>query len=727
VAGRDKLQSVVVIIGMRGAGKSSLGRKAAENLQRHLLDLDEVLEKQVLGCSINDFVAKSGWSAFREAEAKLLEDVVLRRAYGADAAQGCVVACGGGVVETPSAQRLLMEVSPVVFVDRHIDDILKCLEGAGSYRPGLGVPPQEVYARRLPIYHRCCSHVFTLKRGDEDWAALNAEFASFLRHAEGAPSREARLGADTFVVPVPGAVFEDPDAAPALLRRAAAGADVLELRADLLPRPLDQQQLLEHLALLRRHCHAPVCFTLRSVDHGGQFDGSAQEAMDLAKLAIKAACALVDVEPVGLAPAAVVELAAARGATRLVASLGEGRHQLRPAAAEPLLRRLARAGVFDVVRLKLEVSTVEEALEARCMAHRVSQEHAEMEVSLTLSGEQSRLGSLLNRVLTPASSPALPGEEVPRVLPVSELAECRAKLSLLDPRRHFFIFGHPVALSASPTIQNTGFRVNGMPHVFGRYDAPSIEDVLWKLSLVSTGGGAVTIPHKEELLEHMHELSESAREIGAVNTVTKEAGSSKLRGDNTDWIGIRGQLAPKLQERPGGRVGLILGAGGTARAAAFAFKKLGFAEVHVLNRTVEKAAVLAKAFGDSFKVVRDPKELASLTRLDAVMGTLPGTAGFTLPDGLLADFKPVVIDAAYQSSASGERFTALLRQAKHHHCALVEGLEMLFEQGCAQCELWTGKPAPRKEIARALLADRFDGDASPPEGLLREAGIARAT
>jgi len=603
---------------------------------------------------------------------------------------------------------------------------MRCLEGAGSYRPGLSMPPREIYARRLPIYHRCCSHVFTLRRGDEDWAALDLEFASFIRHIEGAPSREVRFAADTFVVPVPCSVFDDADAAPAELRRVAAGADVLELRADMMARPADPRWLLEQLALLRRHSYAPVCLTLRSREQGGYFDGSPHEALDLAKLAIKAACELVDVDAASLPSSGVAQLATMKGSTKLVASHGSGSHRLSPKGVGPLLRRFARAGAFDLIRLALEADSEEAVLKARCVAHRILQEHPEMEVSWAWTGRQARLGLLLNRVLTPAAQPALPGQEAAGGLSVHEIAECREKLSRLEVRRYFYIFGHPVALSASPTIQNTGFRINGAPHVFGRYDAPSVDGVLWKLSLASTGGGAVTIPHKEALLEHMDELSESAREIGAVNTVTKEPGTGRLRGDNTDWLGIRGQLARKVEARPGRRVGLILGAGGTARAAAYAFRQMGFAEVLVLNRTAEKAVALAKAFGENFRAISDAKELETLARLDAVMGTLPGTAGVTLPDALLAACQPVVIDAAYQSSASGKRFTALLQQAADHGCAVVEGLEMLFEQGCAQCEIWTCGKAPRREIARALLADRFSGDPSPPQGLLLEAGLAHA-
>jgi len=279
-------------------------------------------------------------------------------------------------------------------------------------------------------------------------------------------------------------------------------------------------------------------------------------------------------------------------------------------------------------------------------------------------------------------------------------------------------------MSASPVMQNTGFKQNGKPHLYERFDTPSIEEVAEKLSSASTGGGSVSIPHKEALFPYMDEVSESARAIGAINTVTKDFTSNRLHGDNTDWIGIKEQLLPKTKPRGGDQVGLIVGAGGTARAAAYAFRSMGLKQIFVMNRTYERAVAIVKDFGDGFTAVRDVNGLGELARLDVVMGTLPGPANFTLPQELLEKHKPVVIDAAYRSSASGSRFTALLEQSVQAGCEVVEGMEMLFEQGCAQCEIWTGKSAPRKQIAQALLADRFADDPNPPKNLVYEANGA---
>ncbi|CAE7578385.1 ARO1 [Symbiodinium sp. CCMP2592] len=264
----------------------------------------------------------------------------------------------------------------------------------------------------------------------------------------------------------------------------------------------------------------------------------------------------------------------------------------------------------------------------------------------------------------------------------------------------FFIFGNPVAMSPSPTIHSTGFTVNGSPNVYDRFDNKDIEEVVSELRKPSCGGGSVTIPHKESIKAYMDELTDAARTIGAVNTVTKCG--DRLKGDNTDWLGIKNQLETRLRGRTKTNLTCLLcGAGGTARAAAYAMKQMGASRVLIYNRTALRAQELASEFG--FEACADLAALQHLAELHVVVNTLPGSTEFTLPDSaVLRRSRPVVLEAAYIP-----RRTAFLRQAIGAGCEVVEGVEMLFEQGCAQCEIWTQKPAPRSQIARALVEALF--------------------
>ena len=239
----------------------------------------------------------------------------------------------------------------------------------------------------------------------------------------------------------------------------------------------------------------------------------------------------------------------------------------------------------------------------------------------------------------------------------------------------FFIFGHPVTsaphpsvparlgsrrvradrMSPSPEIHNVGFAENGFPHRYERCDTDDAAAVLETLRRPTTGGGSVTIPHKESVLPEMDVLSESAKTIGAVNTVTKLP-DGKLHGDNTDWLGIKNQIEARLARRaggakPGGRVGLICGAGGTAKAAAYALQQMGCAHVIIVNRTLSRAEALAKEFGKGYVASADPAAaLAAHDRLDFVVNTLPGSTGYVLPAAAAAVLKrhtPIVVEASY--------------------------------------------------------------------------------
>ena len=319
----------------------------------------------------------------------------------------------------------------------------------------------------------------------------------------------------------------------------------------------------------------------------------------------------------------------------------------------------------------------------------------------------------------------------------------------------FFIFGHPVTASPSPEIHSVGFaattRTGYNRHRYLRCDTPSLDVVLATLHHPACGGGSITIPHKESILPAMSTLSAAARAIGAVNTVTKAADGLSLIGDNTDWVGIKAQLELRrrssglLPVSPQAGVALLCGSGGTGRAAAYALQEMGVAHVVVWNRSPHRAEALAREFDRSrgatrFTATADPAAaLATHGRLDYVISTLPGTSGFVVPDGvaaLMRRYTPTCMDASYIP-----RRTAFLTQCETLGCAAVEGVELLFEQGCAQSALWTGEEvvASRAAVARALLAALFDPtDDShpaatameprqvPPASLLAESAAAPA-
>jgi shikimate dehydrogenase len=151
----------------------------------------------------------------------------------------------------------------------------------------------------------------------------------------------------------------------------------------------------------------------------------------------------------------------------------------------------------------------------------------------------------------------------------------------------------------------------------------------------------VTIPHKRSVMPYLAEMTASAQVIGAVNTIFVQD-DGRLLGDNTDWIGVRNAL---LQTRDSwsGATALIVGAGGTSRAVAYALRQMGCGQVYIYNRTSERAEEIAELFGCTAVAALNDIDGGSL---DLIVSTIPGSSNFRVPPSLLSN-KPVVFDVSY--------------------------------------------------------------------------------
>jgi shikimate dehydrogenase len=200
-------------------------------------------------------------------------------------------------------------------------------------------------------------------------------------------------------------------------------------------------------------------------------------------------------------------------------------------------------------------------------------------------------------------------------------------------------------------------------------------------------GANVTIPHKEAALALAGDVEPAARAIGAANTLTFADG--EILAANTDAPG----LLAALPESPRGRTALVLGAGGSARAAAWALREAG-ATVAVWNRSAARAGRLAMEL--AVTAVQDVEEAELLVNCTAV-GLGPDDDPFALlpvTPAVLAGAR-CVVDLAY-----GDRETRLVAAAREAGTATVDGLDVLVRQGALSLERWTGATAPL-EVMRA--------------------------
>ncbi len=259
------------------------------------------------------------------------------------------------------------------------------------------------------------------------------------------------------------------------------------------------------------------------------------------------------------------------------------------------------------------------------------------------------------------------------------------------------IIGDPVAHSLSPAMHNAGYEALGIDNQFvflGAQvkveDVGLITDAMHKMGI---HGLTCTIPHKIEVMKFLDEIDETAKKIGAVNTVLNKNG--KLIGFNTDWLGAVIPLE-KITTLSGKKV-LVLGAGGAARAVVFGLLKKR-ANVKIFNRTKAKAVKLAKEFNCQ---TTDLKEESEISDFDIIINTTSvGMKPLENETPISTKFinnKQIVFDIVYAPFE-----TKLLKEAKKRGAKIVRGVEMLLYQGTAQFEIYTGHKAP-EEVMRKIL------------------------
>jgi shikimate dehydrogenase len=259
----------------------------------------------------------------------------------------------------------------------------------------------------------------------------------------------------------------------------------------------------------------------------------------------------------------------------------------------------------------------------------------------------------------------------------------------------FAVFGNPVLHSLSPVMHNAAFAATGFNGIYAAIRVKDIRPAVAGMRALGLKGASITIPHKESVLACLDDIDPTARRIRAVNTIVNDDGS--LKGFNTDGDGVTQALAEKISIK-GRRVG-ILGAGGAARAVAFAVIGRG-ATATIFNRSREKGEALAADLGADFK----PLSEFDAERCDILVNTTPvGMSPQGQDTPLLGEkLKPglVVMDIVYNPLK-----TRLLREAEAAGCETIDGLSMFVYQGARQFELWTGLAAPVEIMRMAVEAE----------------------
>jgi 3-dehydroquinate dehydratase/shikimate dehydrogenase len=467
------------------------------------------------------------------------------------------------------------------------------------------------------------------------------------------------------------------------LQRSLKLTRTAELRLDWLR---DDDQISRFLSRLRAgKVRATLIATCRRRPAGGLYRGTvAKQLLHLAE-AIRAGCAWydLDVETLSACPPELLEVML--GDARRIASVHYFRRT--PSDYDAVIAALSRSGA-DAIKIAAQCDTLTQASKLLSVAglHRnvIPVPMGEIAESARVIALRSRYGL----AYAPVENATAPGQ-----ISLQTLKNVYRADRISGKTRIYGVIGDPIGHSLSPHLQNAGFHARKVDAVFLPFLVRDLRDFMSAARAFKVSGFAVTIPHKQAILRHLDDCDPIAQSIGAVNTVAVR-GDGRFYGYNTDYVGVLRVLERRIPL--GGSRVLIFGAGGSARAVAFALAQAG-SSVCVCARRPKQAAELAKTIGgQAVSRSRLPHEF-----FDAIINTTP--VGMYPNEGESPlDARELnchlLFDLIYRP-----RVTKLMKLAASRRIETVSGLDMFIAQGTAQWEIWMGESAPLEPMRRAVV------------------------
>ncbi|KAH8590088.1 type I 3-dehydroquinase-domain-containing protein [Bisporella sp. PMI_857] len=758
----------IVLVGSRGSGKRSLGFIGATHLGRRFITEDYYFE-ETTGCSRGVFLRQYGGPAFYRRNIEVLRQMLDRNRTG------CIIECGMASLAT-EAQRAIQDYSrtnPVIYVTRESDRIRKLLnldEREGSR------------LEKGDLTHRSCSNFEYYNLYDSSCDGTDSgdqsplpNIPSRLKYAKEDFSAFLDLLTGQGVIR---STYESPFSLAALppecrshtyalsirlstvpelnLEALEAGIDAFQLKIDTFL-PDFQKTIAKSVATIRRTLGVPIIFyveenvfedsTYSPLEREDIYFGILQHGLRLGVEYV-----VVDLK---YSTEQISRLVDSSGRTKII---GHHLHKQENSwgwddESRMIQYRRAKTLGCDMVRFVRQTSKATDNETIRGFLHKIRAIPDHLPVIAYNLGEHGKSSLVENHIFTPVTHPIMKStvslSQTRQFLPTAaEAMQALYQKAVFDPL-HFYHLGASVFYSLSPAMHTAAYEVSGLSNTFESLQVSSLEEIQRLCQKPSFGGAAITHPFKVQILSRISAKSYHAKAIGAVNTVLPLRllpGDSPLDGstpsllrqanrrgkvgpvcayygDNTDFIGImtclRRNMSPRNVVQPSKTTGLVIGAGGMARAAIYAMIRLGCRKIFIFNRTVANAEAVAQHFNswaaglsNDGEVVRvlpsgqaewPPNFLFPTMIVSCVPARSVGThaaANFEMPlQWLGSPTGGVVADLAYSPLD-----TPLLRQIRRvrqetkQAWRIVDGLEILPEQAIAQFELMTGRKAPKRQM-----------------------------
>ncbi|KAJ5561912.1 Shikimate kinase [Penicillium sp. DV-2018c] len=554
----------IVLIGIRGTGKSSLAVILAATSGRRLIDADHYFH-QIVGCTRALFKKENDGLVYRQKEAQVFQAML------AENQEGCVIACGAGSMEL-NDQQLLKEFAkthPVIHIIRDRESIQSYLKVWDTRKV------QHFLDLSGPIYRGCSNFEFfnlpevssglvckeanntvpshradlrspvagpflTLKRVQRDFlrfiafvtgdiAELNRQHASFPLSLLPVESRSY-----TSAVSVPLSQILDKRLD---IEQLEFTADAFELAVDVTNSSGQPglgsglaDSISEAVSVVRRNTIVPLIYHVKSyTTYAGSPSPSRppvrctdETYLDLVRHGLRLSPGFLTVD-LDRDDKTLSQIISASGRTRIIGHFEAFRPLPGGWDGEEYVKIYERAKMLgcDLVRLCQPAETPEDNLAVQRFRHRIQNMPSASPVLIAFNtGHLGRMSRCFNPILSPVTHPSLISHsDYPQpYITAREAQQALYSSFALDPME-FFVFGANTTYSMSPAMHNTAFKVCGLPHKYSIHQSPTLRGLNELVENQYFGGSSVSLPYKTECIPLLHSMSAHARAIGAVNTL----------------------------------------------------------------------------------------------------------------------------------------------------------------------------------------------------------------
>lgn len=650
----------LVLVGIRGCGKRSLGFVAATALKRRFITEDYYF-KEVTGHTRQEYLKFYGSQEFQRRDMEVLKMMLDNHQTH------CVIECGLGSLTRPVQEHLRQycATNPVVHLVRDI----------GKIQSMLGLEDQSVrLLREGDSLHRTCTNF-------EFYNVEDCSSTSTMQSDEGTPDRrsanysfklkEAKEDFTRFVHLVTGLhanhssydspfdLVETPPECRSFthaifirtsdlleevvdLAELESGGDAIELCADCWG-PDMAGILSQQVSLLRRNARTPILLSVDASSLEQEDSANASAYFDILEHGLRLAVEYLVVD-VGRDHSRLRTIMRNRGTTKII-----GQYVFEPSSGvswddEECISRYLEAEKLDcqLVRILRVATEREDNAAVVRFINRIQMLPGTQPPLIAYNiGSLGRTSQVFNSILTSVTHPAIKrsgdnGRD-PQITS-RDAMQALFQSYVLDPLQ-FYILGAHVAYSLSPAMHNAAFDHCGMRHTYSIPESPSLAALDRLGRDPNFGGTSIVQPWRVQVFQKLASKSRHAEAIGAINTVMplrgradgtmfplQEQASRRNQagtvlgwyGENTDWVGmmtcINRNLSPRNAISPLKTTGLVIGAGGMARSAIYAMLRLGCRKIFIYNRTLSTAESVAKHFNSWASSQTDSPDVVRVLR-----------------------------------------------------------------------------------------------------------------